>query len=357
MGSVAQDLRSKKTSLASNRYLSEQLSRVRLMAFLGALSIVWMCYLFVAWISSAQFRPVDPGPDVLPSRDHWMLVALQVGGILLTVYFLYAYVLRPKIQNGRLSTDGLMVLGLGFLWWTDPTFNYTQNWLVYNAHLWNMGSWAGPTFPSWVAPHSENFPEPLIVGIGQIFWLFLGALFGAWLMRLARDRLYLGTLASWAAGFLGCFIFDLAIETAAVFLGWYVMPGATRAVSLFPGTRYQISMVEIFFGACQTLGIASLKFVRDDKGQTWADRGADRLPGGQNRQTFMRWLAMVGALNLVSLVGYFIPIQFQGLHTDPWPAGLPSYFTMTCPDYKKDPHACGGPGIAIPRADVPVDSN
>jgi len=353
MGTSAGVLPSKRSELSSDRYHSSQLSLVRLLAFFGALCAGWMIYLFVAWMTSAQFRPVNPGSDVLPAKDHLLLLGLQIGGLLLTIYFLYSYVLRPKLATGRFSTDGLVVLGLGFLWWTDPIFNYTQNWLVYNAYLWNMGSWAGPIFPSWVAPHSENFPEPFVVGIGQIFWLFLGALFGAWLMKWVRNRWGLGTLSTWLVGFVGCLLFVLSAETGAVFIGWYVMPGATRAMSLFPGTQYQISMVEVFFGAWQTLGVASLVYVRDDRGYTWADRDAHGLTSGKRTQTFVRYLAIIGALNLVSLAGYFIPIQFQGLHTDPWPEGLPSYFTMTCPEYRVHPERCGGPGVSIPRADNP----
>ena len=87
-------------------------------------------------------------------------------------------------------------------------------------------------------------------------------------------------------------------------LGWYAMPGATRSLTLFAGTRHQVPMIEVFFGGWQTIGIASLCYVRA------MTRSGLHLGGSQRPTSFALresrlapssgFFAIVGALNLVS---------------------------------------------------------
>ena len=50
-----------------------------------------------------------------------------------------------------------------------------------------------------------------------------------------------------------------------------------RRFSLHPGTRYQVSMVEVVVGGFQTIWWVSLRYFRDDKGYTFAERGIESL--------------------------------------------------------------------------------
>jgi hypothetical protein len=70
----------------------------------------------------------------------------------------------------------------------------------------------------------------------------------------------------------------------------------------------------------------------------------------------VRFLALVGACNVIFLVCYSLPNALLGLYASPWPKDVidRSYFSYLCgpgTDY-----ACPGPGIPIPRPDsVHVD--
>jgi hypothetical protein len=93
-----------------------------------------------------------------------------------------------------------------------------------------------------------------------------------------------------------------------------------------------------------------LRYFKDDKGMTLAERGVDRLRVSARQALVLRWLALTGALALTGLI-YNLGIQYQALHSGAWPKGMPSYLTQNCPGYQTDPASCGGPGRAIPRND------
>jgi Spirocyclase AveC-like len=327
----------------------EKSAVVTLMAWTGAFFTVMTLWVWGKWVMSPQFHPVDPGPDAIPRGEYLMIIAFQIAAVALTLWMIWHYVISPKIRTGSFSTDGIIVLVLPLMWFQDPFFNYSQNWFTYNAYLLNMGSWAGAPVPGWLGANGNRFPEPLVVGFCYIAWIFGTMIVGTWcLNQIKRRRPSISLANLLILGTICCFFIDLAIEYPAVRIGWYAMPGAWQAFSIHPGTRYQVSLVEITVGGVQTIFWVSLRYFKDDKGQTWADRGVDNLRLGPVGKFWVRFMAITGALSLLGLI-YTIPIQWQGQHTDVWPAGLPSYFTTTCPEYKVDRTKCGGPGVPMHR--------
>ena len=319
------------------------------MAFAGVICAAMGCYLMISWIFSDQFRPVDPGPDPIPMLEYATLMSIQIGGFFVTLWMIYAIALRPKFRTGTFTTDGLLVLAFPLIWWLDPTYNYAQNWFSYNAYLWNMGSWVGDIWPTWLGAHGENHPEPFVVGLAQIFWLYFATLVGSWGMRKYKSfRPQANTLRILMFGYLVMFLFDLIMEYSAVRIGWYAMPGAWRAVSLHAGTRYQVPITAIMVSALQCTAFASIHYFRDDKGFSWVERGVGQL---QHFKTAIRYFALVGGLSLATIFLYAFPSMFNALHSDEWPEGLPSYLTTICPDYKTNRESCGGRGIPIYRPD------
>ena len=332
-------------------YSGEKSVTVTLMAWTGAIYIALVAWVWGKWVMSAQFRRIDPGSDPIPTNEYVMVMGFQIAAILLTLWMIWAYVIKPKVQTGKFSTDGIIIMTLPLQWFQDPFFNYSQNWFTYNAYLLNMGSWAGGLVPGWLGAHGELFPEPVATGFGYISWIFGTMIVGSWCLRKIKQIWPSISLANLLMlGIVCCFFIDLAIEYPAVRLGWYAMPGAWQDFSIQGGTRYQVSLVEVAVGGFQTIFWVGLRFFRDDKGYTWAERGIDSMNLSSTKKFWLRYLALTGALSWIGLI-YTLPIQWQGQHTDVWPEGMPSYLTTTCPEYKVDRTKCGGPGVPMHRPD------
>jgi Spirocyclase AveC-like len=320
---------------------------VVLTAGFGAVMLIFSLVVWGRWVASDRFRPIAVGPDKIATFRLWLLYGLQAAGFALAAFFLWRYLYRPWRRGGRLTTDGVILLALPLAWFWDPFFNYSQNWLSYNAHLLNLGSWTG-FVPGWVSPHQDRMSEPLVVGAGYIFWVFGAMLIGCWALKKLRNRWpAMSLLPFLGLALLCCCAIDLVLEWSSVLVGWYALPGGSFA--LLGGSRYQLPLLEVLFGGVQTLGWVSLRYFRDAQGYTLVERGVDRLNVTGRVRTTLRWLAFSGGLAAVALL-FNIPVQWQGLHSGRWPKGLPSYLTTTCPAYKANPAACGGPGIPIPRA-------
>src|SRR4051812_5115926 len=136
---------------------------VAVMATFGLLVLAFTVYVWSRWVVSGNFKPVDPGPDPISDTERAGLIALQVCGALTVVYLYWRFLLRPWRRDGRISSDGLLLLMLPFMWFWDPWMNYSQNWFTYNAHLVNLGSWTEQA-PTFIAPHQDQMLEPLLVG-------------------------------------------------------------------------------------------------------------------------------------------------------------------------------------------------
>lgn len=318
-------------------------------ASIGAFSIALTAYIWGRWVFSDYFRPVDPGPDDMASGERLLLIAVQAGCVALTAFILWRFVVRPWRRDRRMPNDALLIGACFLAWVWDPVFNYSQNWLVYNTHLFNMGSWT-PFIPGWIAPHQEGMSEPLLTGFGYIFWVFGTMVVGCAILRRIRARWPQTSLVRFLlAGLAACIAIDFVAEWSAVLAGWYALPGGWRAISILPGTRWQLPMIEVFLGGLQTMIWVSVRYFRDDHGHSWAERGVDTLKVSPRKKLALRFCALTGALAIAGAV-FNIPIQWQALHSDTWVKGLPSYLTTLCPEYETDVEACGGPGRPIPRS-------
>ena len=310
-------------------------------AWIGAGFLAVAAWCWIRWAASAHFRPVDPGPDPLPQWQYWVLLLLQVGGLLAALSCLWHYTLRPRLRSGTFTTEGLLCLALPTVWFQDLLFAYSQTWMAYNAHLWNMGSWAAE-IPGWMAQHPENMLEPFVTFYGYIFWMFACMQLISAFMHALRKRLpHISQAALLWYAFLFTLALDMVVEEGAIRIGWYAIPGGWRAVSLFAGTPYQLPLPEFLFGAVQTLSFASVLHFRDEDGRSFVEQGA--------RNTAVRYLALAGALHLFFFLSFSMPSLWSGLHSDRWVDGMPSYFTAMCPQYRTRPEACGGPGIPAYR--------
>ena len=85
---------------------------------------------------------------------------------------------------------------------------------------------------------------------------------------------------------------------------------------------------------------------RDERGDTIVERGIEQVEP-ERRRPWLRWLALVAAVNAIFLV-YNVGWTWFALHQDPWPQDLIER------SYLMD-ELCGpGTGMACPGPEVPI---
>ena len=65
--------------------------------------------------------------------------------------------------------------------------------------------------------------------------------------------------------------------------------------------------------------------------------------------TEFKILAIFGAVHAAFVILYMVPCQWLATHSDPFPAGYPSYLTNGMCQSGADGRTCPGPGIPMPR--------
>lgn len=327
-------------------------SPVKIWAVVGGAFLLLEAYVLVRWIAVGQATSTPVGPVAVPTTMKATAILLQVLSVLGTVWALIAVVFRPWRRDGRLSADGLLALAFLPLFWQDALLNFTQNWFVYNSGMPNLGSWY-TNVPGWLAPNTNRVPMPVFFTYGSYLWL--GVAFTAvanWLMRRAKARWPgIGAVGLIAVASACGALCDLVAELVFIRVGGlWAYAGAIPSLSLFPGRYYQFPLYSpVLFGV--TLGLwAALRYYRDDRGRTLVERGTERLRTGPRRQTFLRYLALSGALNIIFLVGYNVPIQLFALHAAPWPQDIldrPYFTNGICGPGTT--YECSSPNVPIPR--------
>lgn len=327
-------------------------------AGLGAAFCVLGVYLALAWIfSGPSTTPSGPTePPLYMVINAW---AQQIVGSIGAVFCLYWFVVRPWRRDGRISWDGMFLLAAWTVWWQDAAVNWITNNAVYNtATMLQWGSWYG-LIPGWVAPNGNQIAEPLLFSLTWYpYGMLVAVIFFNFVMRKAKARWpRLGLVGIAGVAFAVSALTDLVMEVLYVASGLYVYPTALEPVTLFAGHYYQFPLYEpIAWGAVWTVA-ACLRYVKNDKGQTFVERGIDKVKTGRlgtsKGKQWLRFLAIAGVLNLAFVCFYNIPVAIiNSLYAHSWPADIQkrSYFTQgMCGEGTQ--YACPGPSNPLNRKD------
>ena len=325
---------------------------VQIWAFFGGLILAFQCYVWASWVLSPYFTRVPAGPSDPPVFMKTILV-IWTGVIMLGLPVgIYYFLVRPWRREKRITTDGMLLVACGLMFFQDPLLNYFNTWSTYNTWMWNMGSWV-QNVPGWMSygEPGRMMAEPLLMNApGYSYGVLLCTILGCWVMSKAKARWpnistmgLIGVLVIWT------FFFDLVMEGLFLMpMGLFTYPGAIQSLSINAGTYYQWPIYEgLMWGGVQA-GLCSLRFFTDDRGRTFVERGLDQVQGGFVKQQITRFLAIFAAVSMFFFVCYNLPAQWFAMHADPWPEDIQkrSYFTMGI---------CGeGTGRHCPHPDLPI---
>ena len=306
-------------------------------AGVGAISLGFLIWVMGRWITGPEFKSVPSGPSVPPT---WMKISLifwQAFAVVGTLALIYVYLWRPWRRERRISTDGLLVGAFFLIWFQDPLSAIFGDWFSWNAYLWNRGSWitAVPGSQAYGRPGAATV-EPLLGGFIWVWIAFAAVWFGCWVLRRAQrrwPRLSAPTLIAFVL-LPSMMLFDFVLEgLVAIPSGLYVYPGGH--LSLFPNAYNKYPLHEALFAGATLTCFAALRFFRNDHGETLVERGASRMTMSTGGKSVVRFLALVGATQIVTFLTYNLPTGWvAGANSGSWPAAIESqsYFNA---------HLCG----------------
>jgi hypothetical protein len=328
------------------------ISPVRGWAALGATVLAFQAFVLIRWMSGPYFNHVDPGPTPLPPWMKFSLTALQIVLPIAAAAVLYWFVVRPWRRERRVRLEGLMAISFLLLSFHDPLSAYINHWYTYNAWQVNMGSWVN-SVPGALAPgtptHQVAYPL-LIVPPAYVVIFMLVTMMGAAIMRGMKRRWpRIPRLGLVAICFAVMVPFDVVFEGIVFMpLGSWEYPGGH--VKIFADTFHAYPLNEALTTGVIFTMFACIKYFTNDRGQSLAEHGTERLSGGAVRVTTVRLLAVTGLVALAMTVGYSLPNTWFGAHSTAWNKDIQtrSYLTYTCGE---------GPGIACPAPDVPLLRN
>jgi hypothetical protein len=329
-----------------------QTKPVRLWAILGGAILILQLYVWIRWFTGPYFRPVASGPSDPPALmkiilTTWTVVTL--GGFPAGVWY---FIIRPWRRERRITTDGMLLVACGLLFFQDPLLNYLNTWNTYNTWLWNRGSWV-PYIPGWLSPERPGhmMAEPLLMNApGYSYGVLLCTILGCWVMRRVKRRWpgisnvgLVGVLMLWS------FVFDFIMEGLFLMpMGLFTYPGAIRSLSINAGHYYQWPVYEgVMWGGVQA-ALCSLRYFTDDRGRTFVERGLERVRGGAVVRQSTRFLAIFAACSMIFFLCYNVPVQWFAMHAQSWPKDIQtrSYFMSG---------SCGdGTGLLCPDPVLPV---
>lgn len=324
-------------------------------SFWAGLGVFWMlfqAYVLGSWVTGPYFVAIEPGPDPISDGLKLFLLLCQTVTPIVCIVCLWRWIVVPWRREGRLTSDAMIVIAATMIWFWDFSPSFIVDQVQYNSHMFNRGSWGLHAWPGWVGPAGHRVAEPLFfIAPGYIVFVLSQVFFICWLLRKLKDRRpHTGIATFIAAIVVGLFFVDSIVETLFLRTGFYAYPAAIRAFTLFPGETYQFPLTEgILFGGFALGSIGILMFFKDDKGQTFVERGIERLTVSAPRKQLLRVLSIYGYVHTAFFALYMMPGMLVAVNGDAYPDGYPSWLQNGMCLYGEQHNQCPGPGVSIPR--------
>lgn len=327
---------------------------VKWWAGLGAVMLVVIVVVLARWITSPLFQTVPVGPTEVPTFMKVAIMFFQIVSLPAALGCLYFLAYRPWRRTGRLTVDGALTIGFATLWFQDPLSAYSGHWCTYNSWALNFGSWVNSIpFATGKAAPGAMMVEPILIVPGCYVWIFVITMFlGAWVMRTARKRWpHLSGVKLGIICFAAMWTFDIVLEGIIFMpLGIWEYPGGH--FSIFPDTYHKFPLTEMMTAGSMFAAVSVVRYFKNDRGETLADRGLESLKVSDRRKNILRALAMIGLVHAVMFVTYNLPNSWTASRSAEWPADLQqrSYLTNGICGEGTD-QACPGPAVPQFRND------
>lgn len=330
-----------------------QTRKTRAVMFWAGTGIFWLgltVYAWGKWLIDGHNTPGPVGPTEIPGWQKFAARGWEVFFAVIALWVIWHFLVQPWRRERRLTLDGMLVIAWPLAWAIqDPLINYSRQMFNYNSAFINFGC-PQCHLPGWQSPGHAQMTEPIIfMGAMYIGILFGGTVLACGLMRKAKQRWsQLGTAGLIMIAFGAMFIADVVLEIIWLRFGLYHYGGAIKSVTLFHGHYYQYPIYEgVLWGGCWA-ALACLRYFRNDKGETIAERGIDEVRAAPKQKQGVRLLAVIGCVSTLFLI-YNIPIQWFATHADNFPQEIldRSYLTNTMCGLGTD-QACPGPRVPMP---------
>ncbi len=102
-------------------------------------------YCWGAWILGPHFVTNTIGRQDAPQSYVYLVRTCEVLNVLFGLWIIWHFMVKPKIQTGRMSFDGLFFLAAWMMYLQEPWLNYNGQQFMYNtvAINWGFGLYAG----------------------------------------------------------------------------------------------------------------------------------------------------------------------------------------------------------------------
>lgn len=290
-------------------------SALELAAALGAVLAVFEVYIVLKWVLGPEFEPVRMGPTAVPTWIKVAAITAQALFVIIACVVIHRLVVRPWRREHTVGFDGLLCVAALLTSVYDASSAYFHNWFTYNSYLLNMGNPA-TSLPGWQAYSApgETIAWPILF-FPMLYAIVFVALpvLGCWVMRRAQNRWpRISKLALIAICYVTMLVGSIILE-GQLFMrfGLYLETGWSFE---FLDSTYSHNPLRniLLFGVLFT-GLSSLRFFRNDRGQTLVERGTERLGGHTGKALVMRFLAVLAAVQVIIGLGYHLPMALTTL--------------------------------------------
>ena len=112
---------------------------VQAWALLGGAILAVQLYVWAKWVTGPYFVRVPSGPSDPPTLMKIVLVTWTSVICLGFPVGLYYFIIKPWRRERRITTDGMLMVAFGLLFFQDPLLNYFNTWSTYNTWLLEPG--------------------------------------------------------------------------------------------------------------------------------------------------------------------------------------------------------------------------
>lgn len=305
---------------ATNAGTATSKSRAGGVSLWALLGVAWILFVGQAWLrwlgSDTQFAAAPIfGPDTFSGNALLILRVIEVVSLVIAAATVWTFLIRPWRREGRLTLDGMIVIGSLLASGIDPLINYFHYTFAWNAHAWNAGSWLA-FFPLHDGP--TRYAEGVAWFIPQYLYLGIGLAAIECRIILALRRRYPGiaNIRSFSMAFVAIFMIDILIEQLFIRTEVYAFPRTWSALTLFAGTPYQFPVYESIFVAVYAAGFTYLRMSAHDSpdGTPWLHGGISRW--SPRLQTPVKLLAVIGFCAVWAALSYFFPWSWMSVNPD-----------------------------------------